>query len=317
MGESVLQSDIPLLISEEVADALSENKSVVALESNVITHGLPYPLNIETAVRVEAAVRRGGSVPATVCVNNGKIAIGMTHEEMDQFANSRSIPKVSNRDLCAVLANRGKGATTVASTVLLAELANIDFFASAGIGGVHRGAEQTMDISADLIQFTRSKVAVICAGAKNILDLGLTLEYLETHGVPVISYQSDFFPAFYCKSSGFKAPLRIDDEELIANTIRCHWSLGLRNSLLVTKPIEHEHAIDEQAVKQILEKAIIDCRNENVSGSAITKYLMHAIDRETNGRTSKANMSVLISTAEFAGRLANIYAEQSSKVSIS
>jgi pseudouridine-5'-phosphate glycosidase len=294
MGESVLQSDIPLLISEEVADALSENKSVVALESNVITHGLPYPLNIETAVRVEAAVRRGGSVPATVCVNNGKIAIGMTHEEMDQFANSRSIPKVSNRDLCAVLANRGKGATTVASTVLLAELANIDFFASAGIGGVHRGAEQTMDISADLIQFTRSKVAVICAGAKNILDLGLTLEYLETHGVPVI-----------------------DDEELIANTIRCHWSLGLRNSLLVTKPIEHEHAIDEQAVKQILEKAIIDCRNENVSGSAITKYLMHAIDRETNGRTSKANMSVLISTAEFAGRLANIYAEQSSKVSIS
>src|SRR5256885_2941783 len=206
----------PLVFSEEVAEALHAGKPVVALESNVIPHGLAYPDNAATARKVEDAVRAGGAVPATTGVRDGRILIGLSDEDIEGFAGTPGIPKVSSRDLPVVLATGGLGATTIASSLVAADLAGIAFLGSAGMGGVHRGAESTMDISSDLVQLTRSRVALVCAGAKAILDLGLTMEFLETHCVPVISYRSDDFPAFYCVSSGFASPHRLDDEATIA-----------------------------------------------------------------------------------------------------
>lgn len=204
----------PLVLDPEVTAAIRAGAPVVALESNVITHGLPYPQNVAAARRVEAAVRAGGAVPATTGIRDGRILVGMTDADIEQFGSQPGIPKVSSRDLAVVLETGGLGATTIASSLVVAELAGIPFLASAGLGGVHRGAERTMDISSDLIQLTRSRVAVVCAGAKGILDLRLTLEYLETHCVPVVSYRSDDFPAFYCVSSGIRSPRRLDDEQL-------------------------------------------------------------------------------------------------------
>lgn len=299
---------IPVILSEEVADARNEGRAVVALESNVITHGLPYPENAATARKVEAAVRAGGAVPATIGVENGAIKVGMTDDDIERFASTPGIPKVSGRDLPVVLARGGMGAMTVASSLIAADLAGIPFFSSAGIGGVHRGAETSMDISSDLIQFTRSKVAVVCAGAKKILDLGLTMEYLETHSVPVVSYRSDDFPAFYCVSSGFRSPCRIDDEMLIARAVENHWALGNHSSFLVTTPVRAEDAVDDAEVDQAITEAIEAARRDGVRGNAITKYLMRAVDAATDGRSSRANMSVLISTAEVGGRLAAAHA---------
>lgn len=300
---------VPLIIGAEVADALNEGRPVVALESNVITHGLPYPHNAETARKVEQAVRAGGAVPATIAVEGGEIVVGMSDEDIERFASTQGIPKVSSRDLPIVLAQGRMGALTVASCVVAAELAGIPFFASAGIGGVHRGAQQSMDVSSDLIQFTRSKVAVVCAGAKKILDLGLTLEYLETQCVPVVSYRSDDFPAFYCESSGFRSPMRLDDEELIARSIENHWALGNDGAFLITTPVKPQDAIDGAEVDAAIEQATAAAERDGVRGPAITKYLMRAVDAATEGRSSKANMAVLVSTAEVGGRLAAAHAD--------
>lgn len=304
-----MKTTVPLVFSEEISDALATGKPVVALESNVITHGLPYPDNAATARKVEAAVRAGGAVPATICLDDGRIRVGMTDADIERFASTPGIPKVSSRDMPVVLARGGMGATTVASSLVAAELAKIPFFASAGIGGVHRGAERTMDISSDLVQFTRSKVAVVCAGAKKILDLGLTMEYLETQCVPIISYGSDDFPAFYCVSSGLKSPHRLDDVKLIAAAVETHWALGNDNSILVTAPIDPADAIDDDEVESVIAGAMAAADAEGVRGNAITKYLMRAVDKATGGRSAQANMSVLISTAELAGRLAAAHAE--------
>jgi pseudouridine-5'-phosphate glycosidase len=299
---------IPLRLSEEVADACHAGRPVVALESNVITHGLPYPDNAATAQKVEDAVRSGGAVPATVAVEDGVIRIGLTAADIERFASTPGIPKVSSRDLPVVLARGGLGATTVASSLVAADLAGIPFFASAGIGGVHRGAETSMDISSDLTQFTRSKVAVVCAGAKKILDLGLTLEYLETHSVPVVSYRSDDFPAFYCVSSGFPSPCRLDDATLIARAVENHWALGSHSAFLITTPVRAEDAVDDTEVDRAITEAMSAARRDGVRGNAITKYLMRAVDAATQGRSSRANMSVLISTAHTGGRLAAAHA---------
>jgi len=305
--------NVPLVFSEEVSDAISSGKPVVALESNVITHGLLYPENAATARKVEGAVRAGGAVPATIGIEDGRIMIGMTDADIERFASTPGIPKVSSRDMPVILAKGGMGATTVASSLVAAELANIPFFASAGIGGVHRGAERSMDISSDLIQFTRSKVAVVCAGAKSILDLGLTMEYLETHCVPIISYRSDDFPAFYCISSGIRSPHRLDDEARIARAIECHWALGNESSILITSPTREEDAIDGREIDAVMTKAMITADQDGVRGNALTKYLMRAVDKATEGRSAKANMAVLISTAEVAGRLAAAHAQYRQK----
>ncbi|WP_244121154.1 pseudouridine-5'-phosphate glycosidase [Burkholderia gladioli] len=307
--------DIPLVYSEEVAAALHDGRPVVALESNVITHGLAYPDNLETARNVEQAVRRGGAVPATIGIDDGRILIGMSDSAKERFAAGSGIPKVSSRDLPFVLARGEMGATTVASSLVAAELAGIAFFASAGIGGVHRGAQQSMDISSDLIQFTRSRLAVVCAGAKNILDLRLTLEFLETHCVPVVSYRFDDFPAFYCRSSGIRSPHRIDDAQELARAVECHWALGQRSSVLITAPIPEEDAIDAREVESMLEDAVRQAEREGVAGNALTKYLMRALDRGTQGRTVRANMAVLIHNAELAGQLAAAHAALTSNPS--
>ena len=302
-------ANVPLVFSEEVSDAIRSGSPVVALESNVITHGLAYPENAATAKKVEGAVRAGGAIPATIGIADGRILVGMTDADIERFASTPGIPKVSSRDMPVVLAQGGMGATTVASSLVAAELAGIPFFSSAGIGGVHRGAEKTMDISSDLIQFTRSKVAVVCAGAKSILDLGLTMEFLETHCVPLISYKTDDFPAFYCISSGIRSPHRLDDEAAIARAVEWHWALGNHSSILITTPIRKEDAIDSREVDAVIEQAMANAEREGIRGNAITKYLMRAVDKVTEGRSAKANMSVLISTAELAGRVAAAHAQ--------
>ncbi|MBW1602692.1 pseudouridine-5'-phosphate glycosidase [Streptomyces sp. JJ66] len=302
---------IPLVYTEEIREAVHEGRPVVALESNVITHGLKYPHNAETAHQVEEAVRKGGSVPATICVEDGALKIGMTERDIERFAGEPGIPKVSSRDLPVVLARGGRGATTVASSLVAAELAGIPFFSSAGLGGVHRGAQTTMDVSSDLIQLTRSKVAVVCAGAKMILDLKLTMEYLETQCVPVIAHGSDDFPAFYCSSSGVRSPHRIDDEDLIARTVALHWAAGHPGGVVITTPPRAEDAVDPAEADAAIEAALARAERDGVGGQDLTKYLMHAVDQATGGRTAQANMAVLISTAETGGRMAAAFARTS------
>ncbi|GHA34989.1 pseudouridine-5'-phosphate glycosidase [Streptomyces tauricus] len=299
----------PLLrTSEEVGDALAENRPVVALESTVIAHGLPYPGNVETALAIEKAVRESGAVPATVGLDGGRFTVGMSPDDMERFAVGPDVPKVSSRDVGVVLAGGGLGATTVASSLVAADLAGIPFFSTAGIGGVHRGAGESFDISADLVQFTRSKVAVVCAGAKSILDLGLTLEYLETLGVPVIGYRFDHFPAFYCRSSGLRVPQRIDDPGDIARAVRMHWAAGLPGGALITAPIDEEHALDSDLMEGVIQEALRAAEDDGVRGPAATPYLMKAVSRATEGRSAAANREVLISTARLAGHLAVAYA---------
>ncbi|MGM3159657.1 pseudouridine-5'-phosphate glycosidase [Dickeya undicola] len=298
-----------LRFSDEVKEALHTGKPVVALESTVIAHGLPYPENVATARKIEAAVRAEGAIPATIGIENGRFLIGMSDADIERFGSTKGIPKASSRDIPVILAQGGMGATTVASSLVAADLAGIPFFASAGIGGVHRGAERSMDISADLIQFTRSRVAVVCAGAKSILDLGLTLEYLETQCVPIISYQSDDFPAFYCRSSGFHSPHRLDDATLVARSIEMHWKLGNQSSVLITHPIHESDAIDTDEVESIIREAAIQAEHDGIRGPGATPYLMRAVAKATQGRTVQANMSVLISTAALAGKLARAHTD--------
>jgi len=304
---------VPLVYSEEVAEAITAGQPVVALESNVIARGLDHPDNAETARRVEDAVRAGGSVPATIGIDNGRILVGMGDTDIERFASARNIPEVSSRDLPIVLARGGMGATTVASSVIAAQLAGLKFFCSAGIGGVHRGAETSMDVSPDLIQFTRSKVAVVCAGARSVLDLGLTMEFLETHCVPVVSYRSDDFPAYYCVSSGLRSPHRIDDAVELARAIENHWALGNPGSFLVTTPTNPADAIDGAEVESVIAEAISRAEREGVPGQAITKFVTRAVDRAMAGRSAKATMAVLISTAEVAGELAAAHAGEFSR----
>ncbi|KDM93304.1 pseudouridine-5'-phosphate glycosidase [Photobacterium galatheae] len=300
----MFQQNIPLEFHPEVKQALEEGKAVVALESNVITHGLDYPDNVNTALAVEEAVRKSGAVPATIGIDHGTVLVGMNREQIERFASASDVPKVSSRDLPMILASGKMGATTVASSLVIAELAGISFFSSAGIGGVHRGAQETMDVSSDLIQFTRSKVAVVCAGAKNILDIGLTLEFLETQCVPLISYQSDDFPAFYCRSSGHKSPMRMDDASTIAKAIEMNWALPGGKGFVITTPTKEEDAIDSKEIELVVQAAVRHAEEEKVTGNAITKHIMKAIEQATQGRSATANMAVLIHTAEVAGQLA-------------
>ncbi|CDG20374.1 Pseudouridine-5'-phosphate glycosidase [Xenorhabdus poinarii G6] len=306
----MLVNQLPLVIHPEVKSALADNHAVVALESNVITHGLNYPANMETALAVEAAVRRSGAVPATIGICDGEIFIGMNQEQIERFATTSSITKVSSNNLPFVLAQKGMGATTVASSLMLAELAGIDFFSSAGIGGVHRGGEYSMDISSDLIQFTRSRVTVVCAGAKNILDIGRTLEFLETQCVPVVTYQTDDFPAFYCRSSGYRSPQRLDSLAEVARAIDINHALPGSAAMIVATPTKPEDAIDSDDVQAAIQNAIKKAATEGVTGSLVTKFIMKAVEQATYGRSATANSAVLVNTAEVAGQLAVVYHSQ-------
>ncbi|AKU27835.1 pseudouridine-5'-phosphate glycosidase [Geobacillus sp. DSP4a] len=293
-----------LVFSEEVAQAKAEKKPIVALESTIISHGMPYPENVQTAKDVERIIRDRGAVPATIAILNGNIKIGLTEDELEQLGTSRDVEKVSRRDLPYVVAMKKHGATTVAGTMICAQMAGIRVFATGGIGGVHRGAEQTMDISADLQELSRTNVAVVCAGAKSILDLGLTLEYLETHGVPVIGYQTDVLPAFYSRTSPFRVDYRLDSVEEIAQFIETKWKLGLNGGVVIANPVPKEEELEESYITAIIEQALNEAEKQHITGKAVTPFLLDRVKTLTGGKSLKANIALVKNNAALAADLA-------------
>lgn len=291
-------------LDPEVSDALAAGVPVIALESNVITSGLDYPTNLQAAREVHSAIREQGAVPATTALVDGEVRVGLDEEVLQRLASGDQLSKVSNRDIGAAIAERATGGTTVAASLAIAELAGIRYFASAGLGGVHRGAVETMDISADLIQLTRSRVVTVCAGVKNILDIELTLEYLETHGVPVIAYRSDDFPAFYCRTSGQRSPHRMDSGEDIHRAAELHWAMGHPTGVVVTVPPDPAEALDFDLAERAVQEALLDAKGAGISGKGVTRHLMKAVDRFTDGRSAQANHAVLVSTARAAAEIA-------------
>jgi len=303
MGE--LSSYIRL--AEEVQAALQEQQAVVALESTVIAHGLPYPANIEVSQAMEATIRNEGAIPATVGIHDGKIVIGLSQDEIERLGTTPEVLKVSRRDLAVALATKRLGATTVAGTMLCASMAGIRFFATGGIGGVHRGAEQSMDISADLTELSRTPVLVVCAGAKSILDLDLTLEYLETQGVPVIGWQTGEFPAFYVRSSGRRLTHRADDVSTIAAIARAQWECDLKG-LVVGCPIPEEYAMEAGILEGATGEALRLAQAEGIRGAATTPFLLAHVAKATAGESVEANKALLINNALWAARFARAYA---------
>ena len=295
-----------ITLSDEVQTALQEQRPVVALESTVIAHGLPYPANIEVAQAMEATIRNEGAIPATIGVHNGKIIIGLSRDEIERLGTSQHVLKVSRRDLAVVLATRRLGATTVAGTMLCASMAGIRFFATGGIGGVHRGAETSMDISADLTELCRTPVLVVCAGAKSILDLDLTLEYLETQGVPVIGWQTDEFPAFYVRYSGRRLVHRADDISTIAAIARVQWECNLQG-LVVGCPIPEEYAMEPGPLESATEEALRLAQVEDIRGAATTPFLLAHVAKATAGESVESNKALLINNASWAARFASAY----------
>jgi pseudouridine-5'-phosphate glycosidase len=276
----------------------------VALESTIIAHGMPYPENVRTAREVEAIIRGLGAEPATIAVIGGRIRIGLSDDELELLGRSGQAMKVSRRDLPAVLASGGLGATTVAGTMICAALAGIEVFVTGGIGGVHRGAPQTFDISADLQELARTSVAVVCAGAKSILDIPLTLEYLETHGVPVISCGQDNFAAFYMRDSGYPADFRLDDAAAQARFIRAKWDLGLQGGVVVSAPVPEAAAMPREEIDRITAQALADAQAQGITGKSVTPFLLGRIKALTGGRSLQTNIALVKNNAEVGARLA-------------
>jgi len=302
-----MQQDIPYLtLSNEVQAALEAQQAVVALESTVIAHGLPYPHNLEVAQAMESAIRAEGAVPATVGIHDGKIVIGLPQAEIERLGTAEHVLKVSRRDLAVALATGKLGATTVAGTMLCASMAGIRFFATGGIGGVHRGAETSMDISADLTELARTPMLVVCAGAKSILDLDLTLEYLETQGVPVLGWQTGEFPAFYVRSSGRLLSHRVDDVTTIAAIARAQWECHL-HGLVVACPIPETYAMDPALLEAATEEALRLAKQEGIRGSATTPFLLAHVAKVTSGESVEANKALLVNNARWAARFARAY----------
>lgn len=299
--------------SEEIADARADGNAIVALESNVISNGLPYPQNLETIAKVQREIRLAGAIPAIVAVDGGQILIGLTQSQTVQFAESRA-KKVSSRDLGPALARAEKAATTVSASLLACELAGIPFFASPGLGGVHRGAQTSFDISSDLVQLTRSNVVAVTAGCKSILDIGLTLEFLETHCVPCVSFQYEDFPAFFVRSSGHRAPERINSLDELSKAIAIHRKLNGRSGFLVTVPTRAEEAIDAALVESAISLALAETERKGVTGKDVTNFVMRRVNAATDGLSDEANAAVLISNARFAAELAVEYARMHKKI---
>jgi len=293
-------------LSDEVQSALHERQPVVALESTVIAHGLPYPDNVAVAQAMEAAIRAEGAVPATIGIFAGRIKIGLTQEEVVQLGTATNVQKVSRRDLAVTLATRRLGATTVAGTMLCASMAGIRFFATGGIGGVHRGAETSMDVSADLIELSRTPMLVVCAGAKSILDLDLTLEYLETHGVPVLGWQTDELPAFYVRHSGRRLAHRVDDVMVLATIARTQWQCSL-NGIVVGCPIPEQYALDAAPLEVATEAALQLARAQGIRGAATTPFVLSQVAKITAGESVEANKALLLHNAAWAARFAKAY----------
>ena len=288
-------------ISPEVQKALAEGRPVVALESTIISHGMPYPKNVETALLVEQTIRDHGAVPATIAVIGGRLKAGMTREEIEYLGKAgRAVAKASRRDLPALVAKKADGATTVTTTMIIAHMAGIKVFATGGIGGVHRGAETTMDISADLEELAQTPVMVVCAGAKAILDLGLTLEYLETKGVPVIGYGTDELPAFYTRKSGFGVDYRVDTPAELAEMFRAQRALGYQGGMLVTNPIPEEYAMDKTVIDKAIEQALAECKEQGIHGKETTPFLLARVTELTGGDSLESNIKLVINNARVA-----------------
>ncbi|WP_217587440.1 pseudouridine-5'-phosphate glycosidase [Lentibacillus saliphilus] len=293
-----------LSLSQEVKDSQAAGKPIVALESTIISHGMPYPQNVETARAVEQLIRDEGAVPATIALMDGKIKIGLSDEELEALGNSTDVAKASRRDLPYLLATKKTGATTVAATMICASLADIKVFATGGIGGVHRGAETTMDISADLEELAQTNVAVVCAGAKSILDLGLTLEYLETKGVPVIGYQTDVLPAFYTRTSPFPVNFQADDIATIAGTLKAKADLNMTGGAVIANPIPEAHAMPEADITAVIHTALQEAQANNVTGKDVTPFLLAKVKELTDGKSLEANIALVKNNAIVGAQLA-------------
>ncbi len=294
----------PLRYSTEVSIALKENRPIVALESTIIAHGMPWPRNIETAREVENAVRSHGAIPATIAILNGDIHVGLNDSQMELLGNSKDVWKVSLRDMPFVISQKLNGATTVAATIRIAALSGIKVFVTGGIGGVHRGAEKSMDISADLTEMSRTNVAVVSAGVKSILDIGLTLEYLETLGIPVVTYQSDEFPSFYSRKSGFKSPLRLDTPLDIANMLKTKWDLGLNGSVMIANPIPSNKEVPFEKMELYIREALNAADEKGIKGKETTPYLLKYLTNLSGGESLSANISLVLNNAEVGAKIA-------------
>jgi len=293
-----------LSLSAPVAAARASGRPIVALESTIVAHGMPYPDNVRTAREVEAIIRDLGAEPATIAVMGGRIRIGLSDDELELLGHSGQAHKVSRRDLPAVLTSGEIGATTVAATMVCAALAGIEVFVTGGIGGVHRGAPESFDISADLQELARTSVAVVCAGAKSILDIGLTLEYLETHGVPVLSCEQDNFAAFYTRDSGFRADWRLDDPAAQARFIRTKWDLGLAGGVVLSTPVPEAAAMPREEIEQLTDQALSEARQQGITGKAVTPFVLARIKALTGGKSLAANIALIKHNAQVGARLA-------------
>jgi len=294
----------------DVENALKNNLPIVALESTIISHGMPYPKNIETALMVEETVRSNNAVPATIAIIKGRLKIGLTEKEIEFLATNDEVKKISRRDLAVAVSQKLSGSTTVASTMIIANLANIAVFATGGIGGVHRGAETTLDISADLDELSRTNVCVVCAGVKSILNIGLTLEYLETKGVPIIGYKTSEMPAFYSTKSGFNVDYRIDAADDIADILKTKWDLSINGGVLVTNPIPVADELELSVMNEAINQAIIEAENEKITGKKITPYLLSKVNEITKGKSLNANIKLIKNNANLAAKIAVYFAKK-------
>jgi pseudouridine-5'-phosphate glycosidase len=291
-------------IKPEVAKALKEGHAVVALESTIISHGMPYPRNVETAMAVEEIVRQNGAVPATIAIINGRLKVGLNKEEIEILGSGKNVIKTSRRDIPFIIANKADGATTVASTMIIAALAGVKVFATGGIGGVHRGAERTFDISADLQELAHTNVAVICAGAKSILDIGLTLEYLETQGVPVVGFGTDELPAFYTRKSGFFVDYRVDCAEKLALALKAKWDLGLKGGMVIANPIPAEYEMDYDIITNAITKALKELNEKGIKGKESTPFLLGKVKEITGGDSLDSNIQLVYNNAKVGAQIA-------------
>ncbi len=293
-----------LEINPGVQKALDAGKPVVALESTIISHGMPYPQNVETARNVEKIVREHGAEPATIAIIGGKIKIGLTDDELEHLGTAKNVIKTSRRDIPFIIAKKADGAATVATTMILAALAGIRVFVTGGIGGVHRGAQETFDISADLEELARTNVAVVCAGAKSILDLKLTLEYLETRGVPVVGFGTDELPAFYTRKSGFQVDYRVDSEKDLAQAVKVKWEMGINGGLVIANPIPEQYQMDKAVIDRAIDEALADAAREGVKGKETTPYLLAKIKEITGGDSLDSNIQLVYNNAVVGTNLA-------------
>jgi pseudouridine-5'-phosphate glycosidase len=293
-----------ILFSDEVKDALANNKPVVALESTIISHGMPYPQNFETAIEVENTVRANNAVPATIAIINGIIKIGLNESDLKTLSTEKNILKASRRDIPVIISQKLNAATTVSATMICANLASIKIFATGGIGGVHRNAENTLDISADLTELAITNIAVVSAGVKSILDIGLTLEYLETMGIPVIGYKTIEFPAFYTRVSGYKANFKLDSSKDIADAIRVKWVLGINGGMIIANPVPEEFSMDKKLIDKAIESALKKAESAGVNGKDVTPFLLSEIKTITDGKSLESNIKLVLNNAKLAAEIA-------------